>query len=117
VSGFEREQALAASRPPQDDKLKSNVTNRTRPFVRWRWPLLALFLALFFSLGRFAGAVQNEQEILRAKSIIAEAYELQGADGKKYASLAKEATGEVRLKFFDQAGRSRLQRVNRESDC
>ena len=66
-----------------------------RALSRWRWPLFVLFLTLFFSMGHLAGAVQKEQEILRAKSVIAERYELQGPDGKKYATLGKEPGGET----------------------
>ena len=80
-----------------------------RRLSRCKWPLFVFFLLLFFSVGHFAGAVQKEDEILRARSIVAEGYELQGPDGTKFATLAKESDGAARLTFFDPKGRSRLE--------
>ena len=75
---------------------------------RFRWVLLLVFAVVLFSLGRHAGAVQKEQEILRAKSIEAERFELSSPDGKLAALLTTGPAGETLLSFHDQNGVPRL---------
>ena len=77
---------------------------------RWgsRWPLVAMTLVIVFSMGRLAGALQKEQEILRAKAISAEKFEIRGADKKLRASLLKGPDGAALLSFFDEGGNPRL---------
>jgi hypothetical protein len=71
---------------------------------RFRWVLLLVFAVVLFSLGRHAGAVQKEQEILRAKSIETERFELRSPDGKLAALLTTGPAGETLLSFHDQNG-------------
>ena len=92
-----------------DVQPRSGIRRLIRIVFPWRWPIIALSLVLFFYMGHLAGAVQKEQEILRAKSIVAEGYELQGSDGKKYASLSVVNGSEPRLSFFDKDGRTRIE--------
>ncbi len=73
-----------------------------------RWPILLSLLPVFFSLGHFAGAVQREPDTLQAGSIVAEKYELRGADGKLAATLFQGPDGAVMLTFIDQKGGSPL---------
>ena len=75
---------------------------------RLRWPLLLVFAVVSFSLGRHAGAVQKEEEILRAKAIESERFELRSPDGKLAALLATGPAGETLLSFNDQNGVPRL---------
>ena len=77
---------------------------------RWasRWLLIGLVLACFFSMGRLVGAFQKEQEILRAKAIVAESFEIRGEDKKLKASLGKRPDGGAYLSFFDGTGNARL---------
>ncbi len=105
----ETEENRFEGRRVQDTKGCPRIFYRMRGLSRWRWPLIILSLTLVFSMGHLAGAVQKEQEFLRAKTIVAEGYELQGPDGKLYATLAKGSAGEARLSFFDASGRSRLE--------
>jgi hypothetical protein len=74
---------------------------------RRRLPYL-LVLAIFFSLGHLAGAVQKEQQFLKTKVVIAERYELRTPDGKLAASLGTGAQKQTLLSFFDQQGTARL---------
>ena|ERR1035441_9324327 len=77
---------------------------------RGRWTLLALALAVFFSMGHFAGAYQKEKEEqqLKAKTIISEKFEIRGPDNTLRASLTRGREGEVYLLFFDKAHHTRL---------
>ena len=59
-------------------------------------------------MGHFAGAVQKEQELLKAGVVSAERYELRGADGRLGAVLAVEPSGEVNLQPYQQKGTSSL---------
>ena len=93
----------------RDVPQRSRIRRLIRIVVPWRWPIVALPLVFFFYMGHLAGAVQKEQEILRAKAIVAEGYELQGSDGKKYASLSVVNGSEPRLSFFDKDGRMRIE--------
>ena len=72
------------------------------------WPLLLLVISLFFALGHFAGATQKEDEILRAKSILSERFEVRGGNGKTLASLSRGQKGDVLLSFFDKSAFPRL---------
>jgi hypothetical protein len=76
--------------------------------VRMRWLLFTFLIAIFFSLGHFAGAYQREQDILRTKAISAETFEVRSPDDKLKASLHQGAGGETYLSFFDQKGGARL---------
>ena len=82
-------------------------TNKPRPV---RCTLFALVLAVFFSMGHFAGAYQKEKELeqLRAKTIISEKFEIRDVNNKLRASLSQEPNGEVQLMFIDGAGHLRL---------
>jgi hypothetical protein len=84
------------------------VFRRGRRLSLGRWALLTLIIAIFFSMGHFAGAYQKEQDILRIKSISAEKFEVRGPDDKLKASLFQGPRGEVYLAFFDQNGGARL---------
>jgi hypothetical protein len=75
---------------------------------RLRWGLLLLLASAVFCLGRQAGALQKEEEILRAKSIEAENFELVGPGQRKAAKLYAEPDGAARLSFYDKAGKARL---------
>ena len=77
-------------------------------FVQSRWPRYALMLSIFFWMGHFAGAVQKEQQLLKARAIIAEKYELRKADGTLAATLATSAKQQAALSFFDPKGTKRL---------
>ena len=75
---------------------------------RLRWVLLLAFAVALFSLGRHAGAVQKEQEILRARAIESERFEVRSPDGKLRALLANGPAGETLLSFHDQDAVPRL---------
>ena len=78
--------------------------------IVWRYRGLSIVLVFFafFSMGHFAGAVQKEQELLKAGVVSAERYELRGADGRLGAVLAVEPSGEVNLRFTNKKGTSSL---------
>jgi hypothetical protein len=63
----------------------------------------------FFAIGHFAGASQNEQAFLKARSISARKLEIRRADNKVAARLAEDRNGANRLTFFDNKGRARLE--------
>ncbi len=94
-------------------ELKAGSRNTSRSGTRLgrgRWTLFALAIAVFFSMGHFAGAYQKEkeQQELKAKTITSERFEVRGPDDKLKASLYKGRGGEVYLVFFDDAGNARL---------
>src|SRR5262245_59931090 len=62
------------------------------------------FLFVFFLMGHLSGSVQTEQDTLRAKSIVAESFELLSPEGKTRASLSGSPEGGARLSFFDETG-------------
>jgi hypothetical protein len=73
-----------------------------------RWPIFLSLPVIFFSLGRYAGAVQREADTLQAGSVVAEKFELVGADGRVAAALYQGPKGEVMLRFSDRKGGSPL---------
>jgi len=73
---------------------------------RLRW--VVVLIVGFLSVGHFAAATQKEQDILRTKTVIAEKYELPGANGKTSAMLYRSDEGLARLVFFDEKGGLRL---------
>jgi len=75
---------------------------------RCQWLYYTLVLVIFFAMGHVAGATQNQQSFLKARSISAQKYELRRADGKIGALLVEGRRGETLLMFFDQKGHSRL---------
>lgn len=86
-------------------------TGRPAPASGSRWRRRAwagLLLVGIFAIGHFAGAAQKEQELLKAKEIQAERFELRGPDDVVRASLFKGPKGEAYLSFFGKDGRPGL---------
>jgi hypothetical protein len=90
-----------------------------RPFSSRKWcrfalavralgPLFAGVACLFFCLGQFAGAVQKDEKVLRAGTVVAERFELLGPTGKRTALLRTDEKGATYLSFFDEKGSRRL---------
>jgi hypothetical protein len=109
---FVRTDELSANRRSEHDVLAPNSSgDHWRPSsVRWgkRWFVVGLLLCLLFSMGHWAGAFQKEQEILRAKAVSAERFEVRGDDKKLRASLSRSADGGADLSFYDESGNPRL---------
>jgi hypothetical protein len=101
----DRSSCVQVSRIPRAEK---TALGWTRIIARCRWPFFALCLVIFFSIGHLAGAVQKEEEILRAKEVIAEKFELRGPDGTLAASLSVSRVGQARLVFFDKNRNRRI---------
>jgi hypothetical protein len=95
---------------PREQLTSDVISGSRRSKGRWasRWLFIALILASFFSMGRLVGAFQKEQEILRAKAIVAEKFEIRGEDKTLRAALVKGPDGGGFLVFFDSAGNARL---------
>jgi len=75
----------------------------------YRWPLFLFSLLVFFSMGHLAGAFQKEQEILRAKEIASERFELLGPGGKTAALLRLNPRGQGELTIFDEKADPRVE--------
>jgi hypothetical protein len=98
-----------ATNPPVPTHAAARQVGASTQYRRWcRWAIWTLALTIFFAMGHLAGAVQKEQELLRATSIIAERFELRRPDGKLAASLAEGDKKQVLLSFFDANGKVRL---------
>ena len=85
------------------------VSSLSRSLARRKWPLFLLSMFVFFSMGHLAGGFQKEQDILKAKAIVAEGYELRGPDGKPAALLHLTPQGQGELSFLDDTGRPRIE--------
>ncbi len=73
---------------------------------RFRWAVAVLVGTV--SVGQLARAKQKAEDVLKTKTVIAEKYELPGADGKTSAMLYRDEAGQARLEFLDDKGRLRL---------
>jgi hypothetical protein len=71
-------------------------------------PLIALAVGVLCSLSRVASGVQREEAVIRAKSLVAEKFELVDAKGRPAASLQKGLQGQPILSFFDDNGTARF---------
>jgi hypothetical protein len=94
-----------------DREMKSRTGREVFRFLahtlhRFRWAV-ALIVGML-SAGQFASATQKVEGVLKTKTVIAEKYELRGADGKTSAVLSREGTGQARLEFLDEKGGLRL---------
>jgi hypothetical protein len=94
-----------------DATVRRWLTEGAVPVIRrvlcaFRWPAIVLLCA--FSIGHFAGAGQKEQEVIRTKKVVAEKYEIPGADGKPLAMFYRSDGGQARLVFFNKDGGLRL---------
>ncbi len=76
--------------------------------LAFRLALLVLFSAASFSMGRRAGAVPKEQDILRAKAIEAESFQVCHPDGRRAAVLTTGPSGGVTLAFLSNRGNPQL---------
>ena len=106
------EQGIAPKRLPDPDRLTLRDSALARGEFRqgriWRVAFVPALVVGCFSMGHFAGAVQKEEEILKAKRILAESFELRDQDDELSASLSRSARGETLLTFYDKAKQPRL---------
>jgi hypothetical protein len=97
-------------RTPQGIGCFGTLRHATRTLRRavhaHRWAVAVLMACL--SVGHLASAVQREEDVLRARTVVAEKYELRGRNGKPSAMLYQNAPGQARLVFLDDAGGLRL---------
>jgi len=77
-----------------------------RAVHRYRWTVVA-FVG-FVSVAHFASAVQKEEDVLKAKTVVAENYEIPGLNGKPAAKLYRTGAGRASLIFLDEKGQLRL---------
>jgi hypothetical protein len=78
-------------------------------WCHYRTPVLTCASAiLLFCTGRFVGAVQKDEEIVRLKSIVADRYEVRGINGKQAALFYLNPDGKPTLALFDENEKVRL---------
>jgi hypothetical protein len=90
-------------------KLASPDFGWSKILAPYRWPLFLFSMLVFFSMGHFAGAFQKEQEILRAKAIASERFELLSPAGKTAALLRLNPRGQGELTIFDERADPRVE--------
>ena len=71
---------------------------------RARFPLIACLGALLFWLGQVATAVQKEDKVVRAQTVVAESFELRRPDGKAAATIRTNSEGETLLSVLTGDG-------------
>jgi hypothetical protein len=99
---------IAALCPDDDPYHRPQPLARCLLAVR-RWgPLVASIACLFFFLGHLAGAAQRPENVLRARAMVAERFELVGPDGKRAAVLNTDDIAGTSLDLFDKRGHPRL---------
>lgn len=83
-----------------------SVRTLARLLFRLRWAAVVLFGTL--TLGHIVGGAQKDQDTLKANTVVADKYEIQGPNGKTAAMFYRSDSGDARLVFLDDKEHLRL---------
>lgn len=85
-----------------------NVSRGSFATSIWRWTAIVGLLAAFFSLGRFTGAAQKQDDHVRLKHVTTDRLEIRNGAGKQVVLFEGQAKDGTVLTFLDKQQRPRL---------